>query len=121
MVWLILGYASSSRAQIAPISPGRPWHGAGEQQIESDAKQFREPKFSIEPNHIYSLPELIDLAESHNPKTRVAWEDTRARLAALGVARSELYPVLCRNCYLADESRGGHARNPFLSTNSAGV
>jgi len=40
------------------------------------------------------LPELIDLAESHNPETRVAWERARAQAAALGVARSELYPTL---------------------------
>jgi outer membrane protein len=40
------------------------------------------------------LPELIDLAESHNPQTRVAWERARAQAAALGVARSELYPTL---------------------------
>jgi outer membrane protein TolC len=42
----------------------------------------------------YSLPELIDMAESHNPETHIAWESARAQLAALGVARSELYPTL---------------------------
>jgi outer membrane protein TolC len=40
------------------------------------------------------LAELIDLAEAHNPQTRVAWESARAQVAALGVARSELYPTL---------------------------
>ena len=40
------------------------------------------------------MPELIDLAESHNPQTRVAWENARAQAAALGIARSELYPTL---------------------------
>jgi outer membrane protein TolC len=40
------------------------------------------------------LAELIDLAEAHNPETRVAWESARAEAAALGIARSELYPVL---------------------------
>jgi outer membrane protein len=43
---------------------------------------------------MYSLAELIDLAEAHNPETRIAWEGARAQLAALGVARSELYPTL---------------------------
>jgi outer membrane protein TolC len=37
---------------------------------------------------------LIDLAESHNPETRVGWENARAQAAALGLARSELYPTL---------------------------
>jgi outer membrane protein TolC len=40
------------------------------------------------------LAELIDLAESHNPETRVGWERARAQAAALGIARSELYPTL---------------------------
>ena len=42
----------------------------------------------------YSLAELIDLAEAHNPETRVAWESARSQAAALGIARSELYPTL---------------------------
>ena len=40
------------------------------------------------------MGELIDLAEAHNPETRVAWESARAEAAALGIARSELYPAL---------------------------
>jgi outer membrane protein TolC len=91
IVFLILGKAS---AQIAPVSPDRPWHGVQEQQIENDARRFREPKFSIEPDRTYSLAELIDLAEAHNPETRIAWEGARAQLASLGIARSELYPTL---------------------------
>ncbi|HVP00284.1 MAG TPA: TolC family protein [Bryobacteraceae bacterium] len=37
---------------------------------------------------------MIDLAEAHNPETRVAWENARAQAAALGIARSELFPTL---------------------------
>jgi outer membrane protein len=81
-------------AQTAPASSDRLWHAIEERQIESDAKHFREPRFSLEPNKKYSLAELIDLAEAHTPETRIAWEGARARLAALGVARSELYPTL---------------------------
>jgi outer membrane protein TolC len=40
------------------------------------------------------LADLIDLAEALNPETRVAWESARAQGAALGIARSELYPIL---------------------------
>jgi len=42
----------------------------------------------------YSLPELIDLAEAHNPATRDSWERARAQAARLQVARSELFPTL---------------------------
>jgi outer membrane protein TolC len=48
----------------------------------------------IDAGKAYSLAELIDLAEAHNPETRVAWENARAQGAALGIARSELYPTL---------------------------
>ena len=81
-------------AQSAPISPDRPWHSSGEQQIKNDAKHFPESGFTIEPDRTYALAELVDLAETHNPETRVAWEGARAQAAALGVARSELYPTL---------------------------
>jgi outer membrane protein TolC len=47
-----------------------------------------------DPAKAYSLAELIDLAETYNPETRVAWENARAKAAGLGIARSELYPLL---------------------------
>jgi len=50
--------------------------------------------FPVDRDKAYSLAELIDLAEAHNPETRVAWENARAAGAALGIARSELYPTL---------------------------
>src|ERR1700741_1773701 len=81
-------------AQSAPVSPDHPWHGPWEQRIEADAQKFPDVRFSIDPAKTYPLKELIDLAESHNPETRVAWERARALAAAWGVARSELYPTL---------------------------
>ncbi|MGH7137117.1 MAG: TolC family protein [Pirellulales bacterium] len=80
--------------QVAPVSPDHPWHSSLERQIEGNARGFRESRFGIGPDRTYSLAELIDLAEAHNPETRVAWERARAQAAALGVARSELYPML---------------------------
>jgi outer membrane protein len=86
--------ASSALAQTAPVSPDVPWHGPWEHKIEAEAKGVRESRFSIDPGKTYSLAELIDVAESHNPETRVAWERARAQAASLGIARSELYPTL---------------------------
>jgi outer membrane protein len=86
--------ATRVAAQSAPVSPDRPWHFPEEQQIESDAKSLRNYRFSTDPAKTYSLAELIDLAETHNPQTRLAWERARAQAAALGIARSELYPTL---------------------------
>jgi outer membrane protein len=81
-------------AQSIPASPDHPSHFAGEHEIEDSAKQFIGPRFSIEPDRTYTLAELVNLAEEHNPETRVAWEMARAQIAALGVARSELYPTV---------------------------
>jgi outer membrane protein len=92
---LILSHgASLALAQRPPVSPDHPWHGLGEARIEADARNFIEPGLSFDQEKTYSLPELIDLAESHNPETRVAWERARAQAAAWGVARSELYPTV---------------------------
>jgi len=76
------------------VSPNHPWHGLGEARIEEGARDFTEPGLNFDEEKTYSLPELIDLAESHNPGTRVAWERARAQAAAWGVARSELYPTV---------------------------
>jgi outer membrane protein len=81
-------------AQSPPISPDRPWHSPEERQVISDEHRLHAPTLSIEPDRVYSLPELIDLAEAHNPETRVAWEGARAQAAALGIARSDLFPTL---------------------------
>jgi outer membrane protein len=91
---LLPGCVSYLFGQTAPVSPDRPWHAIEERQIEADAKKSFEPTFSVDPAKTYSLAELVDLAEAHNPATRFAWERARAQGAALGVARSELYPAL---------------------------
>jgi outer membrane protein TolC len=81
-------------AQSPPLSPDRPWHSSDERQILGDARRFHPAEVGIESDRSYSLAELIDLAEAHNPETRVAWESARSQAAALGIARSELFPVV---------------------------
>ena len=81
-------------AQSAPTSADRPWHSAQEGPLEDAAKKLRAGRFEIDATKTYSLTELIDLAEAHNPETRVAWERARAQAAVFGIARSELYPTL---------------------------
>jgi len=94
VVLVLLQPVSRALAQNAPASPDHPWHGLGEARIEADARNLAQPGLNLDPAKNYSLPELIDLAESHNPETRVAWERARAQAAAWGVARSELYPTV---------------------------
>src|ERR1700752_5054891 len=40
----------------------------------------------------YSLPELIDIAQSSNPLTRTAWNDARNAALAAGIAESAYLP-----------------------------
>src|ERR1700730_1116985 len=52
------------------------------------------PVFVSDTLKIYTLPELVDIAEQNNPDTRVAWENAKARAADLGVSKASLYPTL---------------------------
>lgn len=83
-----------SRAQTAPVAPDRPWHAAPQAQFTQDLRKYTEASFALDPAKTYDLGELVDLAEQHNPETRVAWQNAKAQAAALGVAKSELYPTI---------------------------
>jgi outer membrane protein len=81
-------------AQSPAVSSDRPWHSYEERRIKNEARSLQRRALPIEPDKVYSLAELIDLAEANNPETRVAWETARAQAATLGIARSELFPTL---------------------------
>jgi outer membrane protein TolC len=48
----------------------------------------------IESGHVYSLVELIDIAQRRNPTTRVAWEQARQAAINVGIARAAYLPAL---------------------------
>jgi outer membrane protein TolC len=52
------------------------------------------PPADIDPNHVYSLVELIDIAQRRNPATRVAWEQARQAAINVGIARAAYLPSL---------------------------
>ncbi len=58
---------------------------------------------TLDPNHPYTLAELIDIAEHNNPRTRVVWERAKQRAAQLGIAKSAYYPVLAGIAAFADQ------------------
>ena len=69
----------------------------------------REGAATLDPLHPYTLPELIELAEVHNPATRTVWERARQKAGELGVAKSAYYPKLDGLAVFGDE----RAINPF--------
>jgi outer membrane protein len=48
----------------------------------------------LDPAHSYTLAELIEIAEHHNPSTRTVWERAKQRARELGLAKSAYYPQL---------------------------
>ena len=84
------------RAQTTPPSPGKPWSPPGLEVYEKDLADRRSgaETAEIDPDKVYDLPELIDIAESTNPETRVAWERARQAAAAVGLSKSAYFPYL---------------------------
>lgn len=93
-IGLLMLLTRSVPAQSAPVSPDHPWHTSSDLKIEEDARKIPDLRFNIDSTRTYALAELIDLAEAHNPATRVDWERARAQAGAFGVTRSELFPTL---------------------------
>jgi len=52
------------------------------------------PPADIDPNHVYTLVELIDVAQRRNPSTRVAWEEARQAAIKVGMAQAAYLPTL---------------------------
>jgi outer membrane protein len=49
---------------------------------------------TLDNDRVYSLGDLIDIAESNNPTTRGAWNRAKVSAASVGIAKSELYPTV---------------------------
>ncbi|MGA2535587.1 MAG: TolC family protein [Terracidiphilus sp.] len=81
-------------AQGTPPGPAAVWQPRGAQALEKESTASPKDQSSLAPGKTYTLAELIDLGEQHNPETRVAWEQAKSKADELGVARSSLYPTL---------------------------
>src|SRR3984885_1785363 len=79
-------------SQQAPTAPQRPWDVTPNMQPGIPPRPV--PGFVPDPLKMYTLSELVDIAEQNNPDTRVAWENAKARAADLGVSKASLYPTL---------------------------
>ncbi len=109
----LAGCATSS-LDMAPDRPDRPWQPAtdstgaitpGKPATAAAVTRYTlpanpalaavpPPPASLDAEHAYNLPELIDLAESANPLTRIAWNDARNAALAAGIAKSAYLPQL---------------------------
>ena len=97
--WTIAAFAvalcpAALVAQGVPPSAGAVWQPKGVQRLEHESSLKPRESADLQTGHIYTLAELIDLAEQHNPETRLAWQAAKSKAAALGIARSALYPTM---------------------------
>ena len=81
-------------AQGAPPVPIITWQPKGVQALEKESVTKPHDQINFSSDKTYTLADLIDLAEQHNPETRVAWEEAKSKADELGIARSSLYPTL---------------------------
>src|SRR6202047_45590 len=98
----LLGACNDTR-DLAPASPDTPWQFQPSKEAPASpasaavaARRFAVPENTavqlpspadVDPNHVYSLVELIDVAQRRNPATRVAWEQARQAAINVGIAR----------------------------------
>ena len=57
----------------------------------------------IDPDKPYRLEELIDIAETNNPRTRIAWESAKQAADRIGIARSDYFPHLAALALSGDQ------------------
>lgn len=62
----------------------------------------------LDPNHSYGLAELIDIAESNNPQTRIAWDQARQAALAAGIAESTYLPQITASAVGAYQNSDAH-------------
>jgi outer membrane protein len=130
-VWLA-GCATSA-LNMAPERPDRPWAPATNESGEIIAGATPGPPTAegyvlppdpalgkipspphVEAAKTYSLPELINLAESTNPATRIAWDDARRAALAAGIAEATFLPRITAGAI--GGFQGGNGRQTALGT-----
>jgi hypothetical protein len=100
--FVVLAACNDTR-DLAPASPDTPWQFEPSKEAPTapapaaEAKRFVVPEntavqlpspVDIDPNHVYSLVELIDIAQRRNPATRVAWEQARQSTPTMSIRSS---------------------------------
>lgn len=111
---------AAAHAQSSPPSSAKPWHSTTEKDLAHTHTSHSGAPYAIDPAKIYTLAELIDLAESHNPETRVAWEAAKARASSLGIARAALFPTLAA-VVLGETERTATLIGEFFHRQTLGV
>ena len=138
-VSLLLAGCATSAIDMAPERPDRPWSpavtGGGEIVAGSPNRGtasdgyvlpanpslgvLPSPPPTLDDSKPYSLAELIDVAESTNPKTRIAWNDARRAALAAGIAKSTYLPKITATAVGGYQRSNGTTDESFSGTVAA--
>jgi outer membrane protein TolC len=99
----------------APAAAGAPVGDSYVLPPNAKAAGERPAPTTLDTTHSYTLPELIDLAQSHNPSTRVAWENARAAALASGIAKAAYLPSLAASVVGAYQTGGDTSLHGSIS------
>ena len=96
----MISACATSYLNRAPPSPATAWRPASGDPhdfslaTEPALPRSNETETRIESERVYNLPELIDIAESANPDTRIGWERARRAALAVGLAKATYLPTI---------------------------
>ena len=119
------------RPEIASPSREPAQISSGDKAISSRAHDYGLPPIAdlprpadgpgIDVAHTYTLAELIDLAQTSNPETRVAWERARQAALAVGIVKSLYLPFLSATAVGGSQREAGSTQGgglPAANTSS---
>lgn len=105
----LAGCMTTDTQNLAPASPTTPAGGGTSFALTPDARvlEGRAAK-PVSTRHAYSLPQLIDIAQRNNPKTRAAWLRARQAAEAVGLVETVYLPRI--NAHILATGRGTKGR-----------
>jgi outer membrane protein len=116
---------------VRPPVFGCPTISSGDKAISSGAHDYGLPPIAdlprpadgpqIDVAHTYTLAELIDLAQTSNPETRVAWERARQAALAVGIVKALYLPFLSATAVGGGQREAGSTQAgglPAVNTSS---
>ena len=113
---LLLSACTSLRNDVGTASaPSREWTppaSAVPQATPVSRNDLTLPA-NFTPGMPITLPQVVDIALSNNPATRIAWLQARSAQAALGSAESAFYPEVGLNAQISTSRNANGAQTSF--------
>ncbi|WP_028603238.1 TolC family protein [Ottowia thiooxydans] len=118
----LLGACAAPTPQLAPPRPDAAWYPNAPQK---DFVLPSQPALAelaatpdVDPSRLYSLAELIDLAQRNHPATRIAWIAAKNAATTAGIAQRSWLPRLSATVLAGARHRQGDAGGQSVSIES---